>query len=145
MPSIQKNHLFTLSPLQEITFRRHASRGDGIDSAHFQLRRVHGKDVVTVFTDTNTGHRAKLVEKGGTEKELASQQDSPLQSGSRIVFQFTDGEKVNISFRWACLAKDEEKELPGHSYCLVNVKAPDDFELKTACHGNRVYRTFAKI
>lgn len=145
MPPIQKNHLFTLSHLQEITFRRPASRGDGIDSAHFQLRRVHGKDVVTVFTDARTGHKAKLVEKGGAEKELASQQDSPLQSGSRIVLKFTDGAKVTISFRWACLAEHEGQELPGHSYCLVNVKAPDDFKLGTACHGNRVYRTFAKI
>ena len=144
MPSIQKNHLFTLSHFQEIAFRRRASSGDEIDSAHFQLKRVHGKDVVTVFIDTNTGHKAKLVEKGGAEKELTSQEDSPLQSGSRIVFKFTDGADVAISLRWACLAKDEGEELPGHSYCLVNVEAPDDFQLKSTYHGTNVCRTFAK-
>lgn len=145
MTAIQKNHLFTLNNLQEIVFRRPSSRGSSVDSIHFQLRRVCGKSEASVFTDTDTGHAAKLVEKGGAEKELTSQQDSLLCSGSRIVFKFTDGADVSISFRWACLAEHDEEALPQHSYGLFNVEAPDDFKLKSSYHGTNVFRQFEKI
>lgn len=145
MPTIQKNHLFTLNSLQEISFRRPASQGSIADRARFQLRRAAGKDEAIVFTDADTGHKAKLIEKGGAEKELTSQQDSLLHSGDRIEFKFTDGADVRISLRWACLAEHEGQELLGHSYCLVNVEAPDDFKLKSTCPGNNVYREFTKI